>query len=207
MSGRAAIDVVHAPGWETQFGWAELPEALWLEQGRLARLLVGVLPYSSKAWAVFADVGGQAHLICVLDGVVRRLGGVSDCWRFDRMATVVYAGSDRVLPSFAQVAERYAVEVVVCPACRPSRNAVYFSRLAGARRAVTCADDACKLDEARKVNGIGPSREGAVEKADDLIARRWWRNAAVAAQAQAQASLDAFLASTGDARTRRIDGA
>ncbi|MGH8907859.1 MAG: hypothetical protein ACRD0K_15400 [Egibacteraceae bacterium] len=81
VSGRATIDIVHPPGEETQWGWTELPEAPWLETGRLAHLLVGVGPYSSKTRAVFADAEDQAHLIQALDGVVRGLGGVTDCWR------------------------------------------------------------------------------------------------------------------------------
>jgi len=170
VSGRATIDIAHEPGAETQFDWVELPEAPWLAEGRKAHLLVGVLAYSSKTRAVFAGAEDQARLIGALDAVVRRLGGVSDCWRFDRMATVVAPGTDRVLASFAQVAKHYAAEVVVCPAYRPNRK-------------------------------------GAVEKGCDLIAQRWWRNADVATAVEAQTSLDRFLACTGDARVRRVDGA
>jgi hypothetical protein len=50
---------------------------------------------------------GTAHLIEALDGVVRRLGGVSRYWRFDRMATVCHPGSGRVTASFAAVARHY----------------------------------------------------------------------------------------------------
>jgi len=169
VSGRATIDIAHEPGAETQFDWVELPEAPWLGQGRLAHLFVGVLAYSSTTRAVFAEAEDQAHLIGALDGVVRRLGGVTDRWRFDRMATVVAPGTDRVLASFAQVAKHYAAEVVVCPAYRPNRK-------------------------------------GCVEKGCDLIAQRWWRNADAADVTEAQTSLDRFLASTGDARARRLDG-
>ena len=52
-----------------------------------------------------ADETDQPHLIAALDGVVRRLGGVTRAWRFDRIGTVVAIGSDRVLPSFAEEAK------------------------------------------------------------------------------------------------------
>jgi hypothetical protein len=39
--------------------------------------------------------------------VVRRLGGVSNRWRFDRMATVCQPGSGRITASFAPVAIHY----------------------------------------------------------------------------------------------------
>ena len=77
VSGRATIDIAHEPGAETQFDWVELPEAPWLGQGRLAHLFVGVLAYSSKTRAVFAEAEDQARLIEALDGVVRRLWTVA----------------------------------------------------------------------------------------------------------------------------------
>jgi hypothetical protein len=56
--------------------------------------------------------------------VLRRLGGTSRAWRTDRMATVVYPGSDRITAQFAQVAKHYGVEVWVCPPRRPQRKGV-----------------------------------------------------------------------------------
>lgn len=122
VSGRATIDIAHEPGAETQWDWVELPGAPWLDSGALAHVLVGTLAFSSRCRAVFAESEDQPHLIQGLDGVVRRLGGVTREWRFDRMTTVVYAGSDRILPSFAAVAKHYAVEVAICPAYRPNRK-------------------------------------------------------------------------------------
>jgi hypothetical protein len=46
------------------------------------------------------------------------------------------------------------------------------------------------------------NRKGVVEKAIHFITQRWWRTAAVSTPAEAQASLDRFLATTGDARER-----
>ena len=50
------------------------------------------------------------------------------------------------------------------------------------------------------------NRKGVVEKANHLIAQRWWRTAQVDTPAQAQVSLDRFLATTGDQRVRRHQG-
>lgn len=66
----------------------------------------------------------QPHLIEALDGVSRRLGGVTLRWRFDRMGTVVYVGTDRVVRSFAEVAKHYGLEVAVCPPYRGNRRGV-----------------------------------------------------------------------------------
>ncbi|MGH3630663.1 MAG: Mu transposase domain-containing protein, partial [Sciscionella sp.] len=43
------------------------------------------------------------------------LGGVTNEWRFDRMATVCHPDSGRVTASFAGVAKHYGVIVTVCP--------------------------------------------------------------------------------------------
>jgi transposase len=51
------------------------------------------------------------------------------------------------------------------------------------------------------------NRKGSVEKANHSAAQRWWRTLPdELTVAQAQASLDAFCARTGDARTRKRDG-
>jgi transposase len=46
------------------------------------------------------------------------------------------------------------------------------------------------------------NRKGVVEKNNDFITQRWWRTAAVATIADAQASLDRFCVTVGDARPR-----
>jgi hypothetical protein len=56
--------------------------------------------------------------------VVRRLGGVTQYWRFDRMATVCHPGSGRVTASFAAVAKHYGAGVKICPARRGQRKGV-----------------------------------------------------------------------------------
>jgi hypothetical protein len=114
---------------------------------------------------VFADSEDQAHLVEAIDAVLRRLGGTARRWRFDHMPGVVEIGTDRLLPSFAAVANHYGVAVDICPA----------------RRA---------------------NRKGAVEKSNDFLTGRWWRTMTAATMTEAQLSLDRFLDTIGDRRTR-----
>src|SRR5690242_15260473 len=122
---RESAIIEHPPGEETQFDWLELPDPPpgWGLAGS-AHLLVGSLAYSSRWRAVLAESEDQAHLIEALDGVVRRLGGVSRYWRFDRMATVCHPGSGRVTASFAAVARHYGAGVKICPSRRGQRKGV-----------------------------------------------------------------------------------
>lgn len=62
---------------------------------------------SSRWRGVLAESEDQPHLAEALDGVVRRLGGCTLAWRFDRMATVCRPGTGEVSASFAQVAKHY----------------------------------------------------------------------------------------------------
>jgi len=114
--GRDAGLIAHPPGAETQWDWLELPDppAAW-GWGASAHLLVGVLAHSSRWRAVLAEAEDQPQLIEAIDGVIRRLGGVSHRWRFDRMATVCYPGSGRLTASFAPVAIHYGAGVDICP--------------------------------------------------------------------------------------------
>ena len=73
------------------------------------------MPHSGAWRASFAESEDQPHLIAALDAVVRRLGGLSRRWRFDRMATVCHPGSGKITASFAQVAKFYGVGVDICP--------------------------------------------------------------------------------------------
>jgi transposase len=120
-----AAVIEHPAGEETQWDWLELPDppASWGLDGD-AHLLVGSLAHSSRWRAVLAESEDQPHLIEALDGVVRRLGGVSTYWRFDRMATVCYPASGEVTASFAAVARHYGAGVRVCPPRRGQRKGV-----------------------------------------------------------------------------------
>jgi transposase len=95
--GRDVAIIAHPPGEETQFDWLELPDApaAW-GWGRDAHLLVGALSASGLWRGVLAESEDFPHLIEALDAVVRRLGGVSRRWRFDRMATVCYPASGKL---------------------------------------------------------------------------------------------------------------
>jgi transposase len=108
--------IEHPPGEETQWDWVELPSppASW-GWGETAYVLVGVLPHSSRCRAWLAERTDTGHLVEGLDQVVRRLGGVSRRWRFDRMSTVCHPGSGRLRAGFAPVAVQYGVGVDICP--------------------------------------------------------------------------------------------
>ncbi len=115
------IGIDHEPGEELQLDWLELSETPW---GAKAHVLLGTLSHSGRLRGVFSDGESFPHLVEALDGVLRRLGGTARCWRTDRMATVVYPGSDRLRPEAAAAAKHYGVTVAVCPANRPQRKGV-----------------------------------------------------------------------------------
>ena len=103
---------------------------------------------------VFADGQTFAHLIEALDGILRRLGRTARSWRTDRMATVVYPGTDRLRPEAAAAAKHYGVTVAVCPANRPQRKGVVEKaiddvtqalplRVVGKASGSQCAVDVC----------------------------------------------------------------
>lgn len=89
-----------------------------------AHLLVGSLAHSSRWRGVLAESEDQPHLVEALDAVLRRLGGVSLRWRFDRMATVCTPGTGELSASFAQVAKHYGAAVRICPPRRGRRKGV-----------------------------------------------------------------------------------
>jgi transposase len=117
--------IAHPAGDETQLDWLELPDPPpgWGLAGP-AHLLVGALAHSSRWRGVLAESEDQPHLIEALDGVVRRLGGCTLAWRFDRMSTVCDPGSGEVRASFAAVAKHYRVAVRICPPRRGRRKGV-----------------------------------------------------------------------------------
>ena len=123
--GRDHAIIDHPPGEETQWDWVELPDPPpgwgW---GSTAYLLVGALSHSSKWRSVLAEHTDQPHLVEALDGVVRRLGGVTRRWRFDRMATVCTPATGRITASFGAIAVYYAVEATTCPARHGNRKGV-----------------------------------------------------------------------------------
>ncbi|MGI8756387.1 MAG: IS21/IS408/IS1162 family transposase [Acidimicrobiales bacterium] len=124
-SGRDHAIIDHPPGAETQFDWLELPDppSSW-GWGATAHLFVGVLSHSSKWRAVLAESEDQPHLIEALDQVVRRLGGCTKTWRFDRMATVCHPASGKITATFGPVAKHYGVDVAICPSRHGNRKGV-----------------------------------------------------------------------------------
>lgn len=121
--GVPTTEIKHPPGAETQWDWVELPEAPWLDGGT-AMLLIGSLSYSSRSRGTFADETDQPHTFDAIDRTCARLGGVTNRWRFDRMATVVEIRSGNLLASFAGFAKHYGVGVDVCPPRRAKRKGV-----------------------------------------------------------------------------------
>jgi hypothetical protein len=108
--------IEHPAGEETQWDWLELPDPpkQW-GFGDTAHLLVGVLPHSSRWRGWIAECEDQPHLIEGLHQVAVRLGGLTQRWRFDRMATVCHPGSGRITASFGPVALHYQVGISICP--------------------------------------------------------------------------------------------
>lgn len=137
---RGGVDVTteidHPPGEELQFDWLELEQTPW---GEPAYLLVGALSHSGQCRGVFSDGQSGPHVIESLDGVLRRFGGSTRRWRTDRMAGVVYPGSDRLLPGFAACAKHYGVGVDVCPARRAKRKGVVEAAIKYLTRSWWCA--------------------------------------------------------------------
>jgi hypothetical protein len=123
--GRDHAIIDHPPGEETQWDWVELPDAPpgW-GVGANAHLLVGALSHSGRWRGVLADAEDFPHLVEALDLVVRRLGGLTRRWRFDRMATVCSPSSGRLTAAFAAVAKYYTVAVDVCPSRHGNRKGV-----------------------------------------------------------------------------------
>ena len=125
VQGRDVGIIAHPAGEETQFDWLELPDPpAWWGWGKTAHLLVGSLAHSSRWRAVLAPAEDQPHLIEALDAVVRRLGGLTHRWRFDRMATVCHPDSGRLTATFGPVAAHYAVGIAICPPRRGNRKGV-----------------------------------------------------------------------------------
>ena len=125
VKGRDRAIIDHPAGQETQWDWLELPDPpeRW-GWGKTAHLLVGSLAHSSRWRGVLAPGEDQPHLIEALDAVARRLGGLTQRWRFDRMATVCHPDSGALTATFGPVAAFYQVGVDICPPRRGNRKGV-----------------------------------------------------------------------------------
>lgn len=110
--------IEHPPGEETQFDWVELPDAPagWAFPTKRAYVLVGSLAHSGVWRAVISPSMDLPHLLAAMTLLLSLLGGVTKTWRFDRMTTVLKAGTSDLTPMFAGFSKHHAVSVV---ACRP----------------------------------------------------------------------------------------
>lgn len=110
--------IEHPPGEETQFDWVELPDAPagWAFPTKRAYVLVGSLAHSGVWRAVISPSMDLPHLLASMTLLLSLLGGVTTSWRFDRMTTVLKAGTRDLTPMFAAFSKHHAVSVV---ACRP----------------------------------------------------------------------------------------
>lgn len=124
-TGRAAAVIPHPPGVETQWDWVEFPDPppAW-GWGKTAYGLLGTLSRSGRWRGYLSPSMEQAHLVQGLDTVSRRLGGLTQRWRFDRMSTVARPATGQVTASFAHVAKHYGVGVDICPPRRGNRKGV-----------------------------------------------------------------------------------
>jgi transposase len=167
--GRDVAVIEHPAGEETQFDWLELPDppAGW-DCGRQAHLLVGALSHSGRWRGVLAESEDFPHLVEALDAVLRRLGGVSDVWRFDRMSTVFNTAGGHVTAGFAAVAKHYGAAVAVCPSRRGNRKGVVEKANHGAAQRWwrTLADDVSPVQAQAGVDAIAVQLDGRVRRRD-----------------------------------------
>lgn len=167
--GRDVAVIDHPPGAETQFDWVELPDPpLAWGCGREAHLLVGALSHSGRWRGVLAESEDFPHLVEALDGVVRRLGGVSQVWRFDRMSTVFNNATGHVTAGFAAVAKHYGAVIAVCPPRRGNRKGVVekANHSAAQRWWRTLADDVTLVQAQAGVDAVAVRLDGRVRRRD-----------------------------------------
>ena len=131
--GRPVAVIAHPPGVETQWDWVEFPDppAAW-GWGKTAYGLLGTLSRSGRWRGHLAGSTDQPHLVQGVDQVSRKLGGLTQRWRFDRMATVAQPGTGDVTKSFAHVARHYGVAVDICPPRRGNRKGSVEKAIHGA---------------------------------------------------------------------------
>jgi transposase len=161
-AGRDAAIIAHPPGEETQFDWLELPGPPpgW-GCGAHAHLLAGALSASGRWRAVLAEAEDFAHLAEALDQVVRRLGGLTRRWRFDRMSTVCSANG-KLTAGFAGLAKYYGVAVDLCPPRHGNRKGVVekANHSAAQRWWRTLPDDASWVTAQRGIDDLARRMDG-----------------------------------------------
>jgi transposase len=167
--GRDAAIITHPPGEETQWDWVELPDppAGW-DCGRQAHLLVGALAHSGRWRGVLADAEDHGHLVAALGQVVERLGGVTQRWRFDRMATVANPNTGTVTAAFAGVAKHFGVAVDLCPPRHGNRKGVVekANHTAAQRWWRTLGDDVTVADAQADLDRLTLRLDGRIRRRD-----------------------------------------
>lgn len=100
--------------------------------------------------------------------MLRRLGGVSDSWRFDRMSTVYNSSSGHVSAAFAAVAKHYGAQVAVCPPRRGNRKGVVekANHAAAQRWWRTLADEVTPEQAQAGVDTIAARLDARVRRRD-----------------------------------------
>ena len=95
-----------------------MPEAPagWAVPTKRAQVLVGSLAHSGVWRAVISPSMDLPHLLVAMTTLLALLREVKKSWRFDRMSTVLKAGTSDLTPMFAAFSKHHAVSVV---ACRP----------------------------------------------------------------------------------------
>ena len=145
--------IVHPPGEETQFDWVELPDAPpgWAFPTKRAYVLVGSLAHSGVWRAVISPSMDLPHLLAAMTLLVSLLGGVMRTWRFDRMTTVVKAGTSDLNPMFAAFAKHHVVSVVACrPRSGNRKGVVEKNNHTAAQRWWRNLADALTLEQAQQ---------------------------------------------------------
>lgn len=162
--------IEHPPGEETQFDWLELPDppAGWAFPTKRAFLLVGSLAHSGVWRAVLSPSMDLPHLLAAMTTLVPLLGGVSKVWRFDRMRTVLRAGSDDLTPMFAAFAKHYAVQVVACrPRSGNRKGVVEKNNHTAAQRWWRTLADEVTLEQAQaSVNAFAKGQDGRARESE-----------------------------------------
>jgi hypothetical protein len=115
---------------------------------------------------VLAESEDFPHLVEALDGVLRRLGGVSHTWRFDRMSTVFNTATGHVTAGFAAVAKHYGAAVAVCPPRRGNRKGVVekANHAAAQRWWRTLADEVTPAQAQAGIDAVAARVDGRVRR-------------------------------------------
>ncbi|KJK56705.1 Mu transposase domain-containing protein [Saccharothrix sp. ST-888] len=137
-----------------RFEWLRLPDppAHWGYEEH-ALLLTASLPGRDHWRGVVAESADFPELLEAVDQLLRRMGGTTGRWQFDRTPAVCCPTTGRVTPAFAEAARYYGAEVDIRPADRsdpPGRSA-------------------------RSGWSARSGREDEAEEAGRRAVRRWWR--------------------------------